>query len=461
MIQFNFMNHTNSADQQETDCIENIFAAGEEFIPLEPACDTAEELSAPEAEPAEPVLYEEAAPWQPPTVGGCSAPDVQTLKNMLFAAEPLLISLNSRSSLERKPTRDQSVAFTRNFVANSYQAALNNHNLVSRMGRLVFPLPGIWVDDGINRCHVVGTLIPTFNIYNWRFAYTEDPVFTSCFEDECYRGVVDGEADKTVVACTSPAEYLTGCGYRIKQIADDSISLPAALEKLAHQMASVSVDPLVAEFLQHLRTNIALNKPGHYEMGDASPESKKLLTDLARQMQKLGFFSFLTVNTLTEVVNYTLSRNEPCLNFVRGKWLEYFATAECRKVLDSISAEYGLPVQMNTNIELTDPEEADVPCHELDCAFTVGGLFFWIEAKSSSRNLDYDKYRIRGTELQVIPDQFLMLNADLDGEAIEALEWLYPYHVANCTTFAASLYKVVTAALSKTGADDSQQALAA
>ena len=505
MFQFDFFAHTGADHQRNLtvhpmpDCepatelvpidscaptAEETFAAAEEtaadsgesfavelFVPCdeEPApCD--EEAQAPAAEPApisEPVLTVapaaqpvEETPWQPPQVGGCTAPTVNTLKTMLGYAENLLISLNGRSSLERKSTRDLSVSYTRSYVTNCYEAALRNHNVVSYMGKLVFPLTGIRVTDDPEKLHLAGLLIPTFSSYNWRFAYTDDVAFTSRFDDACYESDAVEEVPSAAVHF-SPAEYLTRCGYKVQSESAAAEPLPAVLVDLVHQIAGMIGDPLVAGFFQNVRTNIPQNKPGHYEMGDTAESSKEMLVNLLQRMGKLGFFTYLSFNKFTNTVNYSLSHSDRCIHFLNGQWLEIYTTNLCRQVVNSLAAEYGLPAQVSSNIVLVDTADTEVPCHELDCAFTIGGLFFWLEAKSSSRNVNYDKYRIRGQLLGVLPDQFLMLNADLTQSEVEVLEWLYPYHAANCSSFADTLRSMVTTALQAERTTDLQAACAA
>lgn len=398
---------------------------------------------------AEPVA--EAENWQPPMVGGCSAPTPGTFKAMLGYAENLLISLNNRSSLERKPTRDLSVAYTRNYVAESYEAALRNHNVVSCMGKLVFPLPGITVTDTTDTQYLVGTLTPTFSSYNWRFAYTDEQAYTSRFAAACYAAPAVDETEAEVAPLT-PADYLTGCGYRVQSISTKAETLPTVLRQLVNDLAAAVSDPLVSDFLQDVRSNIPTGKPGHYDMSSAPMSSQNLLTSLLPRMAKLGLFTFMGINNYTRVVNYSVSHCDPCVRFLNGQWLELYTTDLCTRVVNELAEQYHLPVSLASNIVLTDPAEPEVPCHELDCAFTIGGQFFWIEAKSSSRNVNYDKYRILGQLLGVIPDQFLLVNSDLNPDEIAGIRWLYPYHLANCTTFANALRAMVTDALEASGA---------
>ena len=456
-----------SAAAEETPSGFEAFFAPEQFTPVEEApAQTAEEPAAPAIEPilavvsAVPAQPADDTPWQPPQVSGCTAPTVSTLKAMLGYAENLLISLNGRSSLERKATRDLSVTYTRNYVTSCYEAALRNHNVVSYLGKLVFPLTGIWVTDGPDKLPLVGTLTPTYTSYSWRFAYTDEAAYTSRFDASCYEAEVTDE-DEAAAEHLSPAEYLTRCGYHVQSQTADAEPLPGALVELVHQIAGVISDPLVAGFFQNVRTNIPLNKPGHYEMGDTAESSKEMLISLLQRMGKLGFFTYLSFNKFTSTVNYSLSHSDRCIHFLNGQWLEIYTSNLCRQVVNGLAAQYGLPAQVSANIVLTDPADAEVPCHELDCAFTIGGLFFWIEAKSSSRNVNYDKYRIRGQMLGVIPDQFLMLNADLNQSEVEVLEWLYPYHAANCSSFADTLRSMVTTALDAARIHNGQTACAA
>ena len=130
-------------------------------------------------------------------------------------------------------------------------------------------------------------------------------------------------------------------------------------------------------------------------------------------------------------------------NFVSGHWLELYVVHCVQKVLDRWQ-EQGAEVSLCSNVILSDsPENAFA--HELDVAFSINGKFFWVEAKSSSRSINYGKYADLCTKLQVTPDQLLLVNSDLSEEDCKGVAYFWPYRVANCATMEQKLEEMIAA----------------
>ena len=99
--------------------------------------------------------------------------------------------------------------------------------------------------------------------------------------------------------------------------------------------------------------------------------------------------------------------------------------------------------------------------HELDVAFSVNGVFFWVEAKSSSRNINYGKYADLCKKLQVTPDQLLLVNSDLSEEDCSGVSYFWPYRIANCAMMEQRLEEMICGQLGIDAAHKEENAGAA
>ena len=90
--------------------------------------------------------------------------------------------------------------------------------------------------------------------------------------------------------------------------------------------------------------------------------------------------------------------------------------------------------------------------HELDVAFSINGKFFWVEAKSSSRSIDYGKYAALCEKLKVTSDRLLLVNSDLSVEECEGVSYFWNYRVANCATITQELESMIAKQIEITAA---------
>ncbi|MFR3971000.1 MAG: hypothetical protein ACLTYY_04935, partial [Faecalibacterium prausnitzii] len=88
--------------------------------------------------------------------------------------------------------------------------------------------------------------------------------------------------------------------------------------------------------------------------------------------------------------------------------------------------------------------------HELDVVFSINGKFFWVEAKSSSRSIDYGKYASLCEKLNVTPESLLLVNSDLSVEECEGVSYFWNYRVANCATITQELESMIAKQLEST-----------
>ena len=94
-----------------------------------------------------------------------------------------------------------------------------------------------------------------------------------------------------------------------------------------------------------------------------------------------------------------------------GKWLELFVEHQVQQILNRYREEQGAEVSVCSNVVLS--ETASVGnTHELDVVFSINGKFFWVEAKSSSRSIDYGKYASLCEKLNVVRKNKHLLRRD-------------------------------------------------
>ena len=96
-------------------------------------------------------------------------------------------------------------------------------------------------------------------------------------------------------------------------------------------------------------------------------------------------------------------------------------------------------------------KESHWSTHELDVAFSINGKFFWVEAKSSSRSIDYGKYASLCEKLKVTSDRLLLVNSDLSVEECEGVSYFWNYRVANCATITGELENMVAKQIETAG----------
>ena len=186
---------------------------------------------------------------------------------------------------------------------------------------------------------------------------------------------------------------------------------------------------------------------------DASQDSRELVVELAQSWDHLGLFAVCSASPL-RIICKLASENEAVRNFASGHWLELYVVHCVQQLLDRYRTQQNAAVSLCSNVILSDSPEVS-SAHELDVAFSVNGAFFWIEAKSSSRNIDYGKYADLCNKLQVSPDRLLLVNSDLTEEDCRGVAYFWPYRVANCATMTEKLEEMIRSALQNDGAAES------
>ena len=123
---------------------------------------------------------------------------------------------------------------------------------------------------------------------------------------------------------------------------------------------------------------------------------------------------------------------------------------EVQQILNRYQEEQGAEVSLCSNVILSEAASAG-STHELDVAFSINGKFFWVEAKSSSRSIDYGKYASLCEKLKVTSDRLLLVNSDLSVEECEGVSYFWNYRVANCATITQELENMIAKQIESAG----------
>ena len=359
-------------------------------------------------------------------VDGVELPTVGQMQEISYApkVKNLLISLAKNAGCSAK-TAAGVAQIGRELLLESYRKALEEGTITvnPEKNKVTFPLENPETDF-----HTVGQLTrcPVF-VHGWKLNYQS----------------LEPAAEKEPPKPPTAEEYLLSHGYTITQQVRENELPPAAVQKLAWETGEAMRDTTAAAFLQFIRTHLQFYDSFTFRMPkDAPAESRELTVALAQSWDHLGLFSELSANP-SRIVCTLASENDVVRNFVSGHWLELYVVHCVQKVLNRWQ-EQGAEVSLCSNVILSDsPENAFA--HELDVAFSVNGRFFWVEAKSSSRNINYGKYADLCTKLQVTPDQLLLVNSDLSEEDCRGVAYFWPYRVANCATMEQKLEEMIAA----------------
>lgn len=412
----------------------------------EPEMGPAEEPVAEQAaEPAEPPAEETVpeAPAAPQPTGEANAiPTAEQIEAIGQApkAKNLMISLAKNAGCSATSAAGI-VKAGRSLLRTSYQNALQDGTLTinPEKNKIIFPL-----ENPETGFHTVGQLTrsPSF-VQGWKFNY--QPCETAVTPEK--------PAAAPVQACPTAEDYLVSHGYTITQRVRAEDLPPLAVQKLAWETGEALRDPAVAAFLQFIRTHLQFHDSFTFRLPkEAATESKELVVALAQSWDHLGLFAEFNANT-TRVI-CTLAENEVVRHFVSGHWLELYVVHCVQQLLERLHEERDVPVSLCSNVVLSSPPKEN-SAQELDVVFSVNGVFFWIEAKSSSRNIDYGKYAGICKKLQVSPEQLLLVNSDLSEEDCQGVSYFWPYRIANCATMARELEEMIEKQLA--GAEEPEE----
>lgn len=389
-----------------------------------------------EPEPVPEQTEPEEIPSPQPAAEESIFPTVEQLKEICHAqkVKNLMISLAKNAGCSAKTVAGV-VNEGRRLLLTSYQKAQEEGTVVinPEKNKITFPL-----ENPDTEFSTIGLLTrsPSF-VQGWKLSYQSCETAASAEEPA-------PEPEEPVYPTAE--DYLVNRGYVIAQQVLPEELPPLAVRKLAWETGEASRDPAAAAFLQFIRTHLQFHDSFTFRMPkDASEESKERVVELAQKWDHLGLFSSFNANT-ARIICALASDNEMVRSFASGRWLELYVVHSIQQVLDRWQKEQNASVSLCSNVILSGASDAAFS-HELDAAFSVNGKFFWIEAKSSSRNIDYGKYADLCKKLQVPPEQLLLVNSDLSEEDCAGVSYFWPYRIANCATMTQELEAMIRHAL--------------
>ena len=348
---------------------------------------------------------------------------------LLSLAKNAGLSANSSSELTYKG---------KEFLLDAYQIALKNKTLQINIQKNKITFPMEEPDSGF---HAVGVLTrsPAWE-YGWKFNYLTENT----------SGAEKSEVKEKIPPKPLTAlEHLERCGYKIVQQVVPEKLPPIAVQRMAWKTGEALCDPVVVDFLQFIRTH--MQSDGSFSFRIPKGTSKKsfaTLSEIAQTWDKMGLFAAIVI--YPQNIVYELAQNETVRHFLSGKWLELFVEHQVQQILNHYREEQGAEVSVCSNVVLSETASVG-STHELDVVFSINGKFFWVEAKSSSRSIDYGKYASLCEKLNVTPESLLLVNSDLSVEECEGVSYFWNYRVANCATITQELESMIAKQLESTG----------
>ena len=357
-------------------------------------------------------------------------PDVAQMEHILELpkATCLLLSLAKNAGFSANNSSELTYK-GKEFLLDTYQKALKNKTLQINIQKNKITFPMEEPDSGF---HAVGVLTrsPAWE-YGWKFNYLAENT----------PGAEKPEVKAKIQKPLTALEHLERCGYKIVQQVVPEKLPPIAVQRMAWKTGEALCDPVVVDFLQFIRTH--MQSDGSFSFRIPKGTSKKsfaILSEIAQTWDKMGLFAAIVI--YPQNIVYELAQNEAVRHFLSGKWLELFVEHQVQQILNRYQEEQGAEVSVCSNVILS--ETASVGnTHELDVVFSINGKFFWVEAKSSSRSIDYGKYASLCEKLKVTSDRLLLVNSDLSVEECEGVSYFWNYRIANCATITQELETMI------------------
>lgn len=348
----------------------------------------------------------------------------------------LLLSLAKNAGLSANNSSELAYKGKEFFLA-AYQKALKNKTLQINIHKNKITFPMEEHDSGF---HAVGVLTrsPAWE-YGWKFNYLAENT----------PGAEKPEVKAKIQKPLTALEHLERCGYKIVQQVVPEKLPPIAVQRMAWKTGEALCDPVVVDFLQFIRTHMQSDGSFSFRIPKgASKKSFATLSEIAQTWDKMGLFAAIVI--YPQNIVYELAQNETVRHFLSGKWLELFVEHQVQQILNHYREEQGAEVSVCSNVVLSETASVG-STHELDVVFSINGKFFWVEAKSSSRSIDYGKYASLCEKLNVTPESLLLVNSDLSVEECEGVSYFWNYRVANCATITQELESMIAKQIESTG----------
>ena len=162
---------------------------------------------------------------------------------------------------------------------------------------------------------------------------------------------------------------------------------------------------------------------------------------LAEMMKNCGIFTeyFCPDN---KFIKAKMSSSPKVINFINGEWLEIYAQQLTLSVISDFAERRGMDWELYSNVTVENPSTHKH--HEIDLLFSIGNVVFGSEQKSGLQFIQYDKYRLVGEFLRIIPDRFILVNSTLtDVNAADTVHYLYGYYVSSIIDYRETLIKMI------------------
>ena len=377
---------------------------------------------------------------QPDNANAEVIPDAAQMEHILELPKVtcLLLSLAKNAGLSANNSSELTYK-GKEFLLDVYQKALKNKTLQINIQKNKITFPMEEPDSGF---HAVGVLTrsPAWE-YGWKFNYLTEN--TSCAEKSEVK-------EKIPPKPLTALEHLERCGYRIVQQVVPKKLPPIAVQRMAWKTGEALCDPVVVDFLQFIRTHMQSDGSFSFRIPKGtSKNSFATLSEIAQTWDKMGLFASIVI--YPQNIVYELAQNETVRHFLSGKWLELFVEHQVQQILNRYQEEQGAEGSVCSNVILSEAASVG-STHELDVVFSINGKFFWVEAKSSSRSIDYGKYASLCEKLKVTSDRLLLVNSDLSVEECEGVSYFWNYRVANCATITQELESMIAKQIEITAA---------
>lgn len=373
-----------------------------------------------------------------PQSDNANIPDGAQMEQILEQPKATCLLLSLAKSAGLSANNSSELAYKgKEFFLDAYQKALKNKTLQINIHKNKITFPMEEHDSGF---HAVGVLTrsPAWE-YGWKFNYLAENT----------SGTEKPEVKAKIQKPLTALEHLERCGYKIVQQVVPEKLPPIAVQRMAWKTGEALCDPVVVDFLQFIRTHMQSDGSFSFRIPKgASKKSFTTLSEIAQTWDKMGLFAAIVI--YPQNIVYELAQNETVRHFLSGKWLELFVEHQVQQILNHYREEQGAEVSVCSNVVLSETAAVG-STHELDVVFSINGKFFWVEAKSSSRSIDYGKYASLCEKLNVTPESLLLVNSDLSVEECEGVSYFWNYRVANCATITQELESMIAKQIESAG----------
>lgn len=234
-------------------------------------------------------------------------------------------------------------------------------------------------------------------------------------------------------------EHFRKCGYAITESYEPHTI--EALEKLSFDIAeNYNVTrKFVSELVSVIANGDNTDKSFSYNLPDKA-KTRADICDLARKLHSYGVLQECKIHPNN--ISGTVTKLVRVRQFITGQWLEIYASSVIRDTVKAYAESNNLPYQILSNVKL---EVNRITVHEIDCCFTIGNTVYATEQKSGKNFNDYYHLHEIGKDLGIVPDHYLLLNANLiDEEKTEILEYMNQFYICNTDTLKQKLLKMIS-----------------